>query len=189
MTLKPSSNPPTCFPSNLLSGRSHYDTQPWWVVRTKSRQEKALAWNLYSLGIGYFLPLIHRPQKSKTRVRISVLPLFSGYLFFKGDHLQRQQVLQTNRVAQVIEVVDQTKLTHELQGIHSLLKEKKEVELSEFLPKGQKVQITHGPFKGLSGRVKRHKNRSYLYLSVECIGQAVRVEIAADNVIPVSRKP
>ena len=32
----------------------------WWVVRTKSRNEKALAWDLVRLDISYYLPQITR---------------------------------------------------------------------------------------------------------------------------------
>src|SRR4051812_19369537 len=30
---------------------------PWWVAHTKSRCEKAFAWDLHDQGIGYFLPM------------------------------------------------------------------------------------------------------------------------------------
>lgn len=76
----------------------------WWVARTKSRQEKALAWNLVSRNVEYFLPLVSRPQKSKGRMRSSIVPLFNGYLFFRGDQTARSGALKTGKIAQILEV-------------------------------------------------------------------------------------
>ena len=186
MTLNPSANPPVCFPESIFDEYiSVHTNHPWWVVRTKSRQEKALAWNLYAHGINYFLPLANRPQKIKTRVRISAIPLFSGYLFFLGDHLHRQEVLKTNRAAQIIEVPDQKSFFNELKNIHTLLLEEKDVKLCDFFHKGRLVTITHGPLKGLTGKVLKQKKSTYLQLSVHCIGQAVKVKISMEYVAPL----
>lgn len=186
MTLNPSANPPVCYPEQIFKENFNERADlAWWVVRTKSRQEKALAWNLMAHGIGYFLPLIPQPRKNRKRVRISFLPLFSGYVFFKGNIADRHVILRTNRVAQIIEVADQQALSFQLRHINNVLKLEKRLELRDFLSKGRKVRICHGPFKGVDGRVIRHKNRSFIELSVDCIGQAVRMEITMDMLEPV----
>ncbi|MBA2881491.1 hypothetical protein HNR65_001818 [Desulfosalsimonas propionicica] len=59
----------------------------------KIRREKALAGYLADRGIGYFLPMVRRRQSSAKRERYSLLPLFSGYLFFKADDPGRYRVL------------------------------------------------------------------------------------------------
>ncbi len=192
MTLNPSANPPSCFPEDmfqLLPNNLSDEENVWWVAKTRSRQEKALAWTLFNQNIPYYLPLIHRLQKSKKRMRVSVVPLFSGYLFFRGNIASRLAVLRTRRVAQIIEVPGQARLTSELQMIKQMLDREKQVELCDFLTAGQQVTITHGPLSGLSGSVIKQKNRFYLQLAVECIGQGVRVEVPMEYVKPEDSSP
>ncbi len=186
MTLNSSENPPSTYPSTLFEtdfGKD--DSACWHVARTKSRQEKALARDLMARKIEYFLPLIHSPQKSRKRIRMSVLPLFSGYLFFRSAMEHTTEVLRTRRVAQILNVADQETLVAELKNLHILLKRDKRVELSDFYQKGQMVEVTHGPLEGLTGRISRIRNRTYLTLFVNCIGQGAKVEIAMDQVRPL----
>ncbi len=180
MTLKTSDNPPLCNPENIFD-LDLDSLRPWWVARTKSRQEKALAWSLKKAGISYYLPLVARPQKNRERLRISIVPLFTGYLFLRGTHLERYESLRTGRVAQVIPVEDQVSLRKELQGISMVTMEKR-LELCDFVKKGQKARVIYGPFAGVEGIVERKKNRTRLILTVQVIRQAVRVEINIDQV-------
>lgn len=181
MTLKTSDNPPPCNPENIFD--LNLDSlSPWWVVRTKSRQEKALAWSLKKAGISYYLPLLSRPQKNRKRLRMSMAPLFSGYLFLRGTHMERYESLQTGRVAQVIPVEDQVSLRKELKRIYTVSAMEKRLELCDFVEKGQRARVIYGPFACVEGIVERKKNKTRLILTVEVIRQAVRVEIDIDQV-------
>ena len=91
MTLNPKDNPLPVHPRELLDPGAWPDpVRPWWVARTRTRQEKALARSLRGKDIPYFLPLVSRPQKSQGRMRTSIVPLFDGYLFFQADPAERQ---------------------------------------------------------------------------------------------------
>jgi transcription antitermination factor NusG len=46
------------------------------------------------------------------------------------------------------------------------------------------VEVTHGPLKGVVGRLVRKGSRARLILSVDLIGQAVSVEVDAADVRP-----
>lgn len=186
MTIKLSANPPICFPENLFS--ENYETSPekrWWVVRTKSRQEKALAWSLKGLGIDYFLPLVPKPQKCKGRMRTSIAPLFNGYLFFKGTEEQRINALKTSRVAQIIEVEAQKQIEKELTSLAIATEEQSDLQLCDFVKRGQRVKIVSGPFMGMNGIVKTKKNKKRVILNIDAIRQAVVVEIDIDQARPI----
>src|SRR5512137_2654694 len=99
--LKESENPPTGWP------QGHGVRQAeglWWVVHTKSRNEKALAWDLLRKDISYFLPMRWKTSRTSDRTIRTLVPLFTGYLFFCGNEDQRVNVLQTNRAAGLIAV-------------------------------------------------------------------------------------
>jgi len=57
-------------------------TGTWWAAYTKPRFEKAFAWDLFSHGIGYFLPMREKIIFSGGRKRQMMAPLFTSYVFF-----------------------------------------------------------------------------------------------------------
>ena len=184
MTLNPADNPLPCFPENLFQ-KSLSDERVWWVARTKSRQEKALAWTMKGRGMPYFLPLVARPQKCRGRMRSSIVPLFNGYLFFKGSKSDRYEALKSGRIAQLLEVENQSDLHRELATLALASANSMHLELCDFVKKGQRVRIVDGPFKGMEGIVKKHRNRARLVLNVEAIQQAASIEIALDQAQPI----
>ena len=93
----------------------------WWVVHTKSRNEKALVSDLERLGIGHFLPLVRVRRKYGKRVMRVEIPLFPSYLFMCGGYEERSATLGTHRVANVIHVIEQLTLKQQLTDIHRLL--------------------------------------------------------------------
>lgn len=182
MTLNPSKNPPTCNVETIFDP-SFNEENPWWVARTKSRQEKALAWSFMKSGVKYFLPLSAQPQKNKSRFRISVIPLFPGYIFFRGTNQTRYEALVTGRIAQVIPVEDQISLNNELRSIALACVVEKNLELCDLVREGQRARIVFGPFAGVEGIVLDKKSRIRLILAVQAIGQAIRVEIGTDQLV------
>jgi transcription antitermination factor NusG len=47
---------------------------------------------------------------------------------------------------------------------------------------GDQVEVTHGPLKGVVGRLIRKNDKARLLLSVDLIGQAVSVDVEAADV-------
>ncbi|MFZ5758404.1 MAG: transcription termination/antitermination NusG family protein [Thermodesulfobacteriota bacterium] len=185
MTLKVSDNPPAFFPEDLFEGSPSTDGNVWWVARTKSRQEKAMAWELHAKGLPYYLPLVAKPQNCRGRMRASILPLFSGYLFFKSDWQGRYDALRCGRIAQILEVQDQEKITRELANLNLATQARVNLTLCDFAKEGQRVRIIAGPFSGLEGIVRKQKNQTRLVLNLEAIRQAATVEIALDQAQPI----
>jgi transcription antitermination factor NusG len=181
MTLKPSDNPPSCYPEGVFDLKIG-DAGPWWVARTKSRQEKALAWDLKKSGVKYYLPFVPRQQRCRRRLRMSLVPLFPGYLFFRGTVLEWQRVLRTGRIAQVLEVKDQGILHKQLSDLSLVMAAQERPELCDLVKKRRKARIVYGPFAGVEGIVEQLKNKVRLILCVDAINLAVRVEIDIDQV-------
>jgi len=175
--LKTSENPPIIWPED----RSVVDfTEQWWVVHTKSRNEKALAHDLIRREVNYFLPMSWKARKSSRRTVRALLPLFNGYLFFCGSENQRVQLLQTNRAAGLIEVVDQQQLVSELAQIEQALRAGAPLTPENYIEKGRKYRVVAGPLMGLKGTVIEVRNATRLVLQVDMLGQAASVEIDVD---------
>ncbi|MBN1803947.1 MAG: UpxY family transcription antiterminator [Sedimentisphaerales bacterium] len=175
--LKVSENPPIIWPQT--ESIRDFEGQ-WWVVHTKSRNEKALAHDLISKSISYFLPMSWKVRRKSRRTLRSLLPLFNGYLFFCGRENDRVELLKTNRVAHLIEVSDQQKLLDELVQIDQALRSGAPLTPHKYIKAGQKCRVIAGPLMGLEGIVVRSKNETRLVLQIDMLGQAASVEIDVD---------
>ncbi len=180
MTLSPNENPDALFPPDLLE--SDPQGKPWRIAHVKSRREKALAGFLARKEIGYYLPMVTHKQSGAGRVRYSLVPIFSGYLFLKADDSDRYQALRTNHVARIIEVPDPCTLVHELRQIRLALSGDMPVYPVDFLSVGQRVRVRKGPMKDVEGIILRKDRHFRLVLSVTAISQSISVELDADMV-------
>jgi hypothetical protein len=113
---------PCLFPDNLLDepppelgGRS------WWVVYTKSRQEKALSRELFKYGIPFYLPQIKNTTLVRGRHRTTFMPLFAGYVFMLANEAERVRGLTTNRVSRMLPVDDAEQLIADMRQIKRLI--------------------------------------------------------------------
>ena len=183
--LKESENPPMVWPE----GQSIVDfAGRWWAAHTRSRHEKALAGELVRKNVSYFLPMRWKVSYKGARKLRSLLPLFSGYLFFCGDEKERLEVLKTNRVANCIEVKDQAKLAGELAQIERAIKAGVDLVSHDYIKIGQQCRLTEGPLAGLVGIVIRGKKGSRFVLQVDMLGQAASIETDTDLLEPVEEK-
>jgi len=177
--LKASENPPVIWPED----NSVVDfTGLWWVVHSKSRNEKALAQDLIRSQINYFLPMTWKVRRQKGRTIRSLLPLFGGYLFFCGNEMQRVELLRTNRVANLIEVTDQQRLVKELLQIEQALRAGAPLTPHKYIKAGQQCRVLAGPLADLRGIAVKTKNVTRLVLQVDMLGQATAVEIDTDMI-------
>ena len=180
--LKIHENPPLVWPQSesirLFAGL-------WWVAHTKSRNEKALAHDLMAKNISYFLPMTWKVRRQSHRTIKSLLPLFTGYLFFCGNEPQRIELLKTNRVANLLEVKDQDSLIKELVRFEQALHAGASLVPHKYIQKGQWCRVIAGPLLGLEGIVVQTRGDTRLVLQINMLGQAASVEIDMDMIEPI----
>jgi transcription antitermination factor NusG len=158
---------------------------PWWIAHTRSRFEKAFAWDLIAREVPYFLPMIERVTVSGGRKRRQMAPLFPSYVFFCGCEDQRLAALMTNRLCQVIPVPDQQTLTTELTAIERALSSKAQLDPYPFAAVGRRCRVTAGPFQGCEGVVVRRDQVARLVLQVSILGAGAALEIDSSLLEPV----
>jgi transcription antitermination factor NusG len=157
---------------------------PWWVAHVRSRQEKLALREARHRGIPCFLPKYEKETRKDGRKRTSFLPLFPGYLFFRGQSEVRYEMLTTNLCVRILEVTDQGALHSDLLQIRKLqLAGLPLIALPE-VKAGDPVRVTEGPFAGITGVVLKEKGKARLMVSVRFIHRAVCVELPRDSVIP-----
>ena len=160
-------------------------TNPWMVLHTRSRQEKALARFLAVAAIEHYLPLMDRVTIVRGRKQVSKVPLFPGYLFISGDLDDAYRAMSTKRVCQIIRVTDQHQLAVELEQIEMALAQGAELYRCPFAVVGVRCRVTKGPFEGVEGVVSSQLGGHRLALLIETLGRGAILEIDRDLLEPV----
>jgi transcription antitermination factor NusG len=179
--LKPEDNPPLIFPEDALSDSE----QQWWVAHTKSRREKALAWDLHAKRIPYFLPMIVRNKVWGGRKRKILKPLFTSYLFFRGDDHDRLAAFETDHLCATLVVPLREQFLREVRAIHQALAENVDLEIDSLATPGRRCRVKEGPLQGLEGTVIERQGKTRLVLSVTVVGSGTSLEIDADLLEPL----
>ncbi|HVT58063.1 MAG TPA: transcription termination/antitermination NusG family protein [Thermoanaerobaculia bacterium] len=157
---------------------------PWRVAYVRSRQEKALARHLLRHAVAFYLPLEEKLVQRAGRRFVSQLPLFPGYVFFRGAVAERLTALASDRVASVLDVLDQTQLDAELRALWRLQESGAALVSHPYLGPGDLVRVVEGPFQGLSGTVLREKGRTRLVVSVTFLRRSVAGEFERQALAP-----
>lgn len=183
--------------SNILvmgqNGEAHLPSPRWFAVWTRSKQEKAVAATLNSLGVRNYLPLKSELRKWSDRMQVVETPLFSGYLFVNIS-------LSTNSRLRVLKVPGVGALVGnhigpspipdgQIEDIHRVLTAGVECSVQPLLKEGDRVRVVKGPLAGIEGILSRTSTQSRLLVSVEMIGQSMSVNIPCSNVEVIERGP
>jgi transcription antitermination factor NusG len=129
----------------------------WFAVWTRSRHERAVFDQLTERGIEAFLPTVLRWSRWKDRRKQIDWPLFPGYCFARIESSGRLAVLKCANSALPYDPCPMLKA-------------------------GTKVEVVHGPLKGVVGKLQRKGPHMRLVLSVDLIGRGVSVQVDAADV-------
>ena len=135
-----------------------------------------------------FLPTITRWSRWKDRKKQIEWPLFPGYCFARFNPSARSRVLTCPGVVSVVSFNGEPApvADHEIDGIRMLLASALPYDPCPSIKTGARVEVTHGPLKGVIGRLTRKGAQARLILSVDLIGQGVSVVVDAADVKAVS---
>jgi len=158
--------------------------QPWWVAHLRSRQEKVLARYLREYHIPFYLPQMEKKVRRSGRTFVSYLPLFSGYVFFRGGRDEKLQAVKSNVIVNLLEPPDQAEISAELSQLHELQLKDMPLVPHPFVGPGDTVLITEGAFQGYRGVVLKEKGITRLVVSVSFIRQSVALEIDREFIRP-----
>ncbi len=165
------------FPGNLLDD-AEFSASSWWVMYTLSRQEKKLMRQLEALAIPFYGPTIARRYRAPNgRLRTSIEPLFSNYVFVCGEETERYKAVCTGSISRWMPVTEPTTLLTDLRQIRDLIATDAPLAPEARIEAGQRVRVRSGPFKGFEGTVLRRENQIRLLVSVRYMGQGASVAL------------
>jgi transcription termination/antitermination protein NusG len=157
----------------------------WFALWTRSRHEQVVREQLALKQIEVFLPTVTKWSRWKDRKKKIDWPLFPGYCFARFNPRERLPVLKCAGVVNIIssEGGEPTAIPEtEIEGIRQLVESDLAFDPCPMIHEGMLVEVTHGPLRGVTGRLLRKNEKARLVLSVDLIGQAVSVEVDAADV-------
>ena len=175
----------------MMNSRPVNDTESigasrWHVLHVRARCEKKFVDYAAAKGLEVYLPLRVRTRVYQRRRVSTELPVFPGYVFAAYAPDQRMLVLQSNVIANILEVEHECEFLRDLEQIRAALAVDETLGACQAFTTGRRVRIVEGPFAGVEGRVESALNGARVVLNVEMIGQGVAVEVEMDYLEPAA---
>jgi len=156
----------------------------WFVVNTKPKNEERAAGNFMHGGFETLAPKIRYRKYRDGRIVSQVEPMFPGYIFVKFHPVDDFRLVKYTRGVKTIvhfgdrivplseEFIDFIKARLE-DGVATLTKRR--------FRKGERIIVTEGPFKGLTGIFEKEMDgRERVAILLEGINYYARMEIDRD---------
>lgn len=153
----------------------------WFVAHVKPRREKKLVEYCGRQSLAATLPCYDSAHKYRGKTVVFRKPLFPGYVFLQLEPDQRQTIIQSEHVANLLEVFDQATFQEQLDDILLALESKLGVRLAPAIGEGMRVRIKTGPLQGIEGLVETRHGMTSVLLRLDFINQAAAVKIDAEN--------
>lgn len=153
----------------------------WCALWIRYRHEQAVHEQLVRKDIEAFFPTITRWSRWKDRTKKIDWPLFPGYCFARYDPAVRLPILTCSGVVCIVSFGGEPAPIpdHQIEAIRRLLESGLAYDPCPFIRTGMIVEVTHGPLRGVIGRLVRKGSHARLVLSVDFVHQALTVEVDA----------
>jgi len=159
----------------------------WYVLYTKSRNEKIVAHRLQLMGIEVYCPLIKTKRQWSDRLKWVEEPLFRSICFVHIREQERDQVFQVAGAVRYLFWLRKPAIVrdHEIEQLKSFLEnnDHNKISVVSFSPR-QKVRIASGLLSQREAMVVRQVQNT-LVLSLDIIGLQVQVNLNKTIVDPL----
>jgi transcription antitermination factor NusG len=164
---------------------SYKEQAQWRVLYTKPRAEKKALESLNKKGYCVYLPCITVVRQWSDRKKKIQEPLFRSYLFVLCKANQISEAATDVSVVGVVRFNGRAAIVREeeMETIRRVEAGKDHVAVVEQkLTAGQKVLITNGTLKGLSGILTEFRGSHRVAIEIDSLGCNLLVEVPAANI-------
>lgn len=153
----------------------------WFVAHTRPRAEKRLLQHCERKHLAATLPCYQSAHKYRGKTVVFQKPLFPGYVFIQMPVEARNVVLQSDHLANLLDVHDQELFARQLGEVLRALETDLEIRLAPTIGEGARVKIKNGPLRGIEGWVEKRYGMTVVLLRLDFIGQAAAVKLEATD--------
>ena len=158
----------------------------WFPVRVRGRFEKKIAEKLLEREIEYYLPIRKERHRWSDRWKTVESILFPGYLFVYIRINQKFEVLDTPWILSFIQFKGKMSPVppQQIEGIRIMLEKPETLQVHDRHQLiGRSVRIVAGPLNGLTGKIKKLKNNTLVYMEINHLNKILSVEIDENDII------
>jgi len=150
---------------------------PWFVIYTKSRNEKKVAELLQKNGVEVFCPLVKLKKNWSDRTKIVETPLFNSYVFVNLSEKDRNVVFNVPGVIRYLFWLKKPAIVKdsEIESLKAVLHETIDSFTIENYQIGDTVKISEGVFKGLDGVIEKQSNNKF-HVILENVGIKITLQ-------------
>ena len=150
---------------------------PWFVIYTKSRNEKKVAELLQKNGVEVFCPLVKLKKNWSDRTKIVETPLFNSYVFVNLSEKDRNVVFNVPGVIRYVFWLNKPAIVRdcEIESLKAMLSETMDSFSIENYQIGDTIKISEGAFKGVEGVIEKQTNTK-LHLILENVGIKITLQ-------------
>jgi transcription antitermination factor NusG len=176
-----------------LSGRSsegQASGMNWYALQVNCRKEPSIAAQIEGRGVECFLPKYKSLRKWSDRTKEVKQALFPGYLFCRFNYENRQTVVTTAGVVQIvgngrtaIPIPDV-----EMEALQVAVRSGVASQPWPYLKAGERVRVNYGHLSGLEGLLINFKGNHRVVLSVTLLQRSLALEVELSWVTPVAEQ-
>ena len=150
---------------------------PWFVIYTKSRNEKKVAELLQKNGVETFCPLVKLKKNWSDRKKIVETPLFNSYVFVNLSEKDGNVVFNVPGVIRYVFWLNKPAIVrdYEIESLKAMLSETMDSFSIENYQIGDTIKISEGVFKGVEGVIEEQTNTK-LHLILENVGIKITLQ-------------
>lgn len=150
---------------------------PWFVIYTKSRNEKKVAELLQKKGVEVFCPLVKLKKNWSDRKKIVETPLFNSYVFVNLPEKDRNVVFNVPGVIHYLFWLKKPAIVKdsEIENLKNILHETMDSFTIENYQIGDTIKISEGVFKGKDGVIEK-QSKNKLHVILENVGIKITLQ-------------
>ena len=162
----------------------------WYALHVHARKEQLVASQLQTRNLECFLPTYKSLRKWSDRTKEIQQALFPGYVFCRFDYENRQPVVMTTGVTQVVGTgkVAIPIADSEIEALQVAVSSGIPTQPWPYLRTGEYVQINYGHLAGLQGFLVNFKGNHRVVLSVTLLQRSLALEVELEWLTPVSQE-
>ena len=165
------------------------DCLKWYALHVHARKEQLVASQLENRSLECFLPTYQSLRKWSDRTKETQQALFPGYVFCRFDYENRQPVVMTTGVTQVVGTgkVAVPIADAEIEALQVAVSSGIPAQPWPYLRTGEYVQINYGHLTGLQGILVNFKGNHRVVLSVTLLQRSLALEVELDWLSPLAQ--
>jgi transcriptional antiterminator RfaH len=151
----------------------------WYLIYTKSHQEKVALDNLTRQYYQCYLPLINKEKILRGKKILSKEPMFPRYLFVRLSHDGQQNWSPIRSTIGVSHLVNFGGLAASLddETMDNLQQKIDNNSLVKVFSKGDSIEIVNGPFKGLEAIFRSYSGEERAVLLLDFMAKHISVKV------------